>query len=141
VTACPGWIEAIESAAEVLLADGTIEPSYFEAMIAAVHRYGPYIIVRPEVAIAHALPKDGVNALSVSAAFFDPPVAINDRQVKLMFVLAPVDKSSHLGIMKDFMQVISHDQLDSILASSDQEGLMRLVKEATNQKGMVDFDD
>ena len=141
VAACPGWIEAIEAVSEILLTESTIEPSYVEAMIAAVHRYGPYIIVRPDVAIAHALPKDGVNALSVAASFFDPPVAINGRPVKLMFVLAPIDKSSHLGIMKDFMRVISDDRLESILDLSDQNGLLRLVREATLQKGTVDVDD
>ncbi|KAF0225842.1 MAG: transcriptional, partial [Erysipelotrichaceae bacterium] len=54
------WENAITVATQPLLLENTVDTSYVEAMIAGVHRYGPYIVIGEDVALAHALPQDGV---------------------------------------------------------------------------------
>jgi mannitol operon transcriptional antiterminator len=135
------WEESITAAAKPLLDERTIDQSYIEAMIAGVNRYGPYIVIGEDVALAHALPQDGVNALSLSLMILKSPVCFRDRCVSLLFVLAPIDKSSHLGIMKDLMSVVSDDVLISKLKTSSPSEIMSLIKSVTTQKGQVHYDD
>lgn len=39
---------------EVLEADGTIEENYKEDIIACVEKYGPYIVIAPNIAMPHS---------------------------------------------------------------------------------------
>ena len=59
------WEDAIRRSAQHLLETGKIEERYIRAMIDAVHRVGPYIVLGNHVALAHARPECGVNELSV----------------------------------------------------------------------------
>lgn len=47
----PDWREAIRMSCEVLEADGTIEENYKEDIIACVEKYGPYIVIAPNIAM------------------------------------------------------------------------------------------
>jgi len=79
-------------------------------MVNNIDIYGPYIVLGQDIALAHALPKDGVNKLGVSLLRVQKPVQFKDRQASLIFVLAPEDKHSHLRIMKDFLSLTA-DQI------------------------------
>ena len=48
------WREAIRMSCESLEADGTVEGNYKEDIIACVEKYGPYIVIMPDVAIPHS---------------------------------------------------------------------------------------
>ena len=50
----PDWREAIRMSCEVLEADGTIEENYKEDIIACVEKYGPYIVIAPNIAMPHS---------------------------------------------------------------------------------------
>lgn len=47
----PDWKEAIRMSCESLEADGTIEANYKEDIVACVEKYGPYIVLMPNIAI------------------------------------------------------------------------------------------
>lgn len=71
------WQEAITKAAQPLLDQNAIKPSYVEAMIQSVHQNGPYIVIAPQVAIPHARPEDGVNKLSMTLMSFKQPISFS----------------------------------------------------------------
>ncbi len=49
------WTEAITIASRPFYGKGkTIEQGYVQAMIDSVNELGPYIVIAPEIAIAHA---------------------------------------------------------------------------------------
>ena len=50
----PDWREAIRMSCEVLEADGTIEENYKEDIIACVEKYGPCIVIAPNIAMPHS---------------------------------------------------------------------------------------
>lgn len=141
VESIDSWEDAITEASKPLLEENTIESSYVHAMIAGVNRYGPYIVIGNDVALAHALPQDGVNALSVSLMILKQPVCFRDRCVHILFVLAPIDKSSHLGIMKDLMSVVSDDGVIDALKQAQPKAILDLIKSVTTQKEQVPYDD
>ena len=60
------WQESIIAAGEILLFHKCITPNYLHQMIDLVVKYGPYIVVAPGVALAHASPESGVIRPAVS---------------------------------------------------------------------------
>lgn len=135
------WEDALQLASGPLLEEGTIEPRYVEAMVNGIKRYGPYFVISPEVALAHALPKDGVNSLSVSLMLLKNPVMFLDRKVSILFVLAPIDKSSHLGIMKDLMSVLSNEDLLKGFQETDEHGILAKIKTVLSEKEELNYED
>lgn len=106
------WEACIRDAAQPLLDEEYIKPEYVAAMIAAVNKYGPYIVVGKGVALAHARPEDGVLKLGLSVMTLKTPVRFGHETndpVSLVFCLAAVDNFSHLKVMKSIVNIISED--------------------------------
>jgi mannitol operon transcriptional antiterminator len=110
------WRSALTIASAPLMEENVISSSYIDAMIANVEYYGPYIVIAPYLALGHALPSDGVNALGVSILKLEEDVFFEDRPVSVVIILAPIDKRSHLGIMKDIMDLFNDDLFVSSLS-------------------------
>jgi transcriptional antiterminator/mannitol/fructose-specific phosphotransferase system IIA component (Ntr-type) len=113
------WRSALTIASQPLIDEKVITDQYIEAMIANVEYYGPYIVIAPYLALGHALPSDGVNALGVSILKLQEDVFFEDRPVSVVMILAPIDKRSHLGIMKDIMDLFNDSQFVSSLSDCD----------------------
>ena len=60
------WEQGIALAAQPLLNQDYFEQSYITSMIDSVKKLGPYIVIAPEIAIAHARPNDEVNKIGLS---------------------------------------------------------------------------
>lgn len=121
------WKDAIRKVAEPLIAEKTIEPRYVDAMFDSVTKYGPYIVIGENIALAHARPEDGVNKLGISVITLDPPVLFNHEDndpVSIVFCLAAIDNISHLKIMSTLVHLIN------------EEGK---IEELSKQENIVDF--
>ena len=64
------WMEAIKIAAQPLIKRGSITEQYVHNMIKSVVDLGPYIVIMPYFALAHAAPCDDVKQSDVSIATF-----------------------------------------------------------------------
>lgn len=88
------WEEAIWSAGEILYNIGKIEKKYITSMIENVHEHGPYIVIYPGVAIAHANPEDGCKKVGASILRLKNPVKFNHElndPVKYIIALSLTD--------------------------------------------------
>lgn len=114
------WQEAIQISAQPLVGQDFISPHYVDAMISSVEEFGPYIVIGPSIALAHARPEDGAKKLGVSITTLDTPVNFGNPEndpVSIVFCLAAVDNYSHLNVMKSIVQLIN-----------DQEKVKKLSK-------------
>ncbi len=117
-----GWQEAIEASCQPLLEAGAIEDRYVERCVAIVTEHGPYIVVAPGIALAHARPEDGVSLLGLSVASLAAPVEFGHEQndpVDVVFAFSSPDRDQHV-------------QLLSTLARAIVAGLDERVRQATN---------
>lgn len=106
------WQEAMRQVAKPLIDDQTIQPEYADAMIDSIHELGPYIVIGPGIALAHARPGLYVNRLGVSIMTLNPPVNFNNEYndpVSIIFCLAAIDNDSHLKIMSTIVKLINED--------------------------------
>jgi mannitol operon transcriptional antiterminator len=130
----PDWERAIELAAQPLLGDGLIEPRYVEAMVDKVRRLGPYIVIAPGVAIAHAKPEEGVIATGMSLLVVQGGIAFSrdeKHRVKALFALASDDSESHLLAIRQLTMLLRDENNRRRLAeATDAEQLAALLRKA-----------
>ena len=104
------WKDAIRQASEPLVGSGAILGGYIDSMINIVKELGPYIVLMPGFALAHAAPSPEVLRTDISVAVFDSPIFFNSDNdpVYVVMCLACKDKASHL----ERLQHIAYKFLD-----------------------------
>lgn len=116
------WEEAIKKVAAPLAKDNVITQKYIDAMIHSVHEYGPYIVIGEGIALAHARPEEGVNALGISVMTLNPPVPFHHESndpVSIIFCLAAIDNHAHLKMMSTIVKLINEEGKIAQLVSKD----------------------
>jgi mannitol/fructose-specific phosphotransferase system IIA component (Ntr-type) len=97
------WRDAVRQCGALLLEAGKCEERYVDAMVEAVETMGPYMVLAPGLALAHARPEDGVLELGLSVITLETPVEfgseLNDP-VSLIISFGGVDKESHIGMLQ-----------------------------------------
>ncbi|MBV2365635.1 PTS sugar transporter subunit IIA [Streptomonospora nanhaiensis] len=120
------WRSAIRAAGELLVATGTTTNDYIGQMQSAVDEYGPYIVIAPGLALAHARPSPAVLRTGLSWAGLAEPVefghSTNDP-VRLVVGLAAVDHDGHSSALSRLARLLADPaRLDRLVrATSAQE--------------------
>ena len=124
------WQDAIKITGKLLLDAGSIEESYIQAMIDAVIELGPYIVIAPKIAIAHAAAGVGVLKDDMSLVIFKEPVLFNCKNdpVHLMVGISAYSPGSHLSQLKSLAHLLSSDGvIDDIIACEDIDQLQKIL--------------
>lgn len=124
------WEEAIRKGGELLLRNESIRHEYIEAMVASVNKYGPYIVIAPGVAMAHARPDDGVNKIGFSLITLDTPVKFGNEEndpVEIVITIAAIDHSTHLKALSELSEFVNDSEF------------IDTVKHAVEKKVVLDY--
>ncbi|MGL6167177.1 MAG: PTS sugar transporter subunit IIA [Fusobacteriaceae bacterium] len=124
------WEEAIEIAAIPLLQQNKIEKKYIQAMIKNIFDLGPYIVIMPKVAMPHARPEDGVNETSLSLLKINNGVSFseNKEDVKLVFVLAAKDSSSHIDLIMKLTDLLDDEEkMEKLFKSENATEFLEII--------------
>ena len=127
------WQEAIAQAAVPLLENGAITQDYVKAMIQSVVDAGPYFVLMPGFALAHARSEEGVNHLGLSALTLATPVSFGSPNdpVQVIFCLAATDSTSHLELMSELAEILGSDNIIERLAQAETaEMFLKILDEA-----------
>jgi mannitol/fructose-specific phosphotransferase system IIA component (Ntr-type) len=131
------WEAAVRAGGQLLLEAHKCTPAYIDAMVRTVKEMGPYMVLAPGLALAHARPEDGVKEVGLSLVTLNPPInfgsAANDP-VELMISFCAINSESHVEVLKElalFLRDEDHQRLlreartiDEVLgafASQDKE--------------------
>ncbi|KXG08934.1 Transcriptional regulator ManR [Anoxybacillus sp. P3H1B] len=130
-TGISDWKKAIAKAAEPLLQNGYIQPSYIDEMIGNVEKLGPYFIVHPELAIPHARPECGVQKLGMSILKLDEPTYLLNEEknaVKVLICLAAIDNTTHLKALAQLTKLLGNkESLQALFQAKDKAELLQLI--------------
>lgn len=119
------WRAAITTAGRLLETDGVSSGHYTDAMVRNVEDNGPYIVVSPGFAFAHARPNDDVHRTGMAWIRLDEPVAFGHESndpVTLVAALAAVDSSAHLTAMQQLAQALGDADTREALESATTPG-------------------
>lgn len=126
------WQDAIRMSCRSLEADGTVDPSYAELIIECVTKYGPYIVLMPNVAMPHSTENaQGVHKTAIAFMKVDKPVSFDDndpeKQAQLFFTLASCNSEQHLQNMQKLCELLSNEELIAALGDTkNPEDLLKL---------------
>ncbi|MEX3552795.1 PTS sugar transporter subunit IIA [Corynebacterium sp. LK2537] len=124
------WRAAITRAGRLLEASGSATADYTQAMIETVDNNGPYIVVAPGFAFAHARPSEAVRHTAISWVRLAEPVRFGhgtNDPVTLVVALAARDDFAHTRAMKELARVLGDADKRELLDVVTSEGQLRNV--------------
>ena len=123
--------QAIRASGELLVASGRVTAAYVEQMLAAVEEFGPYIVIAPGIALAHARPSAAVLETGLSLAVLAAPIEFGSHNdpVRLVFGLAALDHESHIGVLAALAERLSdEDFVNNLITAPTIEQLGALLE-------------
>lgn len=126
------WQGAIRRAAKPLVDNGTVGEDYVQAMIDVVQEKGPYINIGPNIALAHSRPRPSVKRIGLSLLKTNEPIDLTskDHPVKLWFVLAATDSTSHLKVIQELSTVLmDSERTAKLLAAESVDEILAVLKD------------
>jgi PTS system ascorbate-specific IIA component len=131
--AAADWRAAVRAAAGLLVREGAAEAGYPDRCVATVEEQGPYIVLAPGLALAHARPEDGALSVGVAAATLAEPVAfghpVNDP-VDVVLAFCTPDAAAHTATLAALARALQGGLADDLRAAGDPEAVGRALREA-----------
>jgi PTS system ascorbate-specific IIA component len=121
---------AIRASGQLLVASGRVTGEYVDQMVAAVEEFGPYIVIAPGIALAHARPSDAVLSTGLSLAVLAEPIEFGSHNdpVRLVFGLAAKDHDGHMTVLASLAERLTdEDFVNSLLNALTIDELARLL--------------
>jgi PTS system ascorbate-specific IIA component len=124
------WRDAIRLAGDALVDSGCTTAEYTEAMIRMVDDHGPYIVIAPGLALAHARPGPEVRCDGLSVVTLAEPVefghAHNDP-VRVVIGLAGVAADGHLEAVAELANAFNDAAAIPALAAATTRDAVRQI--------------
>lgn len=125
------WEEAIKLSTDLLVSSGAIEERYYTDIINNTHKYGPYYVIAPEVAMPHARPESGVIKNSFSLVTLKEPVCFGEEvgDVSILITLAAVSVDDHneFGIVQVANLFEDEENIEKIKNATTNEEILNLI--------------
>lgn len=126
------WREAIRAACDPLVKAGAVEARYERRCIEIVEEQGPYIVLSPGIALAHARPEDGVRRLALSVAVLEQPVNFGHPQndpVDVVLAFGSPDKNAHIGMISVLARHLMHGMAARLRATGSDADAQAILRE------------
>jgi PTS system ascorbate-specific IIA component len=124
------WRGAVHAACAPLVSGGALEPRYPERCIAIAEEHGPYMVLAPGIALAHARPEDGVLRLCLSAAVLSAPVEFGHDQndpVDVVLAFGSPDDAAHLALLQNLAEHLLEGLADQLRLAPDRATAVRAL--------------
>jgi len=124
------WRAAVRAAGDALDRAGAALPEYGDQMIRMIEQHGPYIVIAPGLALAHARPGPEVLAGGLAVVTLAHPVpfghAHNDP-VSVVLGLAIASASDHLEVIAELANVFNDSHVVGELAAAKTPSDVRRI--------------
>ncbi|MFM9034333.1 MAG: PTS sugar transporter subunit IIA [Mycobacterium sp.] len=125
------WEEAVLAAGGLLESAGIAGPAYTGSMIDNVQTNGPYIVVAPGFAFAHARPSEAVHRTGMSWVRLAHPVSFGHKTndpVDLVVALAATDDGAHATSMAELAKIVgSPDKRAALNTAATPSAVMGIL--------------
>jgi PTS system ascorbate-specific IIA component len=125
------WREAVAACGDALAAGGVTTPAYTGEMIATVEQLGPYIVIAPGIALAHARPSPAVLRAGLAWVTLAAPVRFGHQHndpVRLVVGLAAPDNRSHVRALATLAGLLEDaGRQEALLAAQTPEEIMAAI--------------
>lgn len=132
------WREAIRAACRPLIDAGAFEPRYADRCVAVVEEHGPYMVLAPGIALAHARPEDGVRRLGLGVATLEHAVRFGHEQndpVDVVLAFGSPDRETHVGLLAALAKHLLHGLADELREVSSDDAASQLLRTVIDDAG------
>lgn len=130
---CSNWEEAIIAAGELLVESGYVTRKYVYEMVEAVKQMGPYIVMVPHVALAHARPGEAVLMEGISVITLKEPLDFGSEfndPVKMVIAFSATDAGKHLQCIQNISGILEDsEKLERIFNASDSKTIYNIIND------------
>lgn len=115
------WESAVRAGGQLLLESSKCAPEYIDAMVRTVKEMGPYMVLAPGLALAHARPDDGTLEVGLSLVTLETPVEFGSKvndPVELVISFCAVDQQSHVEVLKALARFLRDDENQQLLKNA-----------------------
>jgi PTS system ascorbate-specific IIA component len=119
------WRSAVRLAGARLSDSGAARPGYADEMIRMIEDHGPYVVIAPGLALAHARPGPEVVTDGLSVITLETPVPFghpHNDPVSVVLGLAVTDARAHLGSVAELANVFNDSTAIQDLAAAETPG-------------------
>ena len=105
-----GWRAAVRLAGRALTASGATRPGYADEMIRMIDEHGPYVVIAPGLALAHARPGPDVLADGIAVVTLATPVSFghpHNDPVSVVLGLAIKSADTHIEAVAELANVFN----------------------------------
>jgi len=128
------WRDALGLAGGALVTSGATTPAYTDAMIGMVEEHGPYIVISPGLAFAHARPGAAVLRDGLSVVTLASPVTFghpHNDPVRVVLGLAVAGVGTHLESIGEIANLFNDPGVTGRLASAASADEVRQIMGAS----------
>jgi ascorbate PTS system EIIA or EIIAB component len=122
------WREAVRLAGRALETSGRATAAYADEMVRMIDEHGPYVVIAPGLALAHARPGPEVLADGLSIVTLDPPVDFGhpyNDPVRVVVGLAVHSVDHHLSFIADLANAFDDSATIGAIAAATAPGQVR----------------
>ncbi|MCL2588044.1 MAG: HTH domain-containing protein [Oscillospiraceae bacterium] len=127
------WEEALRTGGEML--EGShYSAAYIERMIENVRQYGPYFVLSPKVALAHAGADCGVYQEGLSLLVSKQGICFDgDSKVHLLFFFCTAGKIAYMKLFHEIIKIGKNGTADRVLALNTSEEVFCALTHCTER--------
>jgi len=117
----PDWRAAVNLAGLVLVRSGAATPDYAAEMIRMIEEHGPYVVIAPGLALAHARPGPAVLADGLAIVTLAEPVNFghpHNDPVSVVLGLAIKSADAHLKTVANLANIFNDSNAIQALAAA-----------------------
>lgn len=125
------WDDALRLAGAELVRSGAVGPGFVDEMLHVIEEMGPYCVVAPGVAIAHASPSALVARDAIVIATLKTPLVFGHPYhdpVRVLIVLANRTTARHIRILADVANALDRPGVvDALVAAPTIEDALAVL--------------
>ena len=125
------WREAVEIAGAALTASGATDAGYADDMVRMIEEHGPYVVVAPGLALAHARPGSAVLRDGLAIVTLAEPVPFGhpyNDPVRVVLALAGASSARHLQLVAGFANIFNDsDAVERIAAATTADEVRAIL--------------
>jgi ascorbate PTS system EIIA or EIIAB component len=104
------WRDAVRAAGAALAVAGIAEASYADEMIRMIEEHGPYVVIAPGLALAHARPGPAVLRDGIAVVTLAEPVDFGhpyNDPVSVVLALAVISADAQIALVAELANVFN----------------------------------
>ncbi|WP_311477455.1 PTS sugar transporter subunit IIA [uncultured Gulosibacter sp.] len=127
------WQDAVTQAGDLLVQAGCARQGYQRRLISVIDRFGPYMVIAPNLALVHAQPGPDVVRNGLSAVTLPDGVNFGHPHfdpVGLVVGITTVSSAQHLGVIAAVATALEHspELVGAAVRSKQPEKLVALLR-------------